>query len=267
MQPQTIIKKIANLHCLMLSCSHNNKQVLSFEALTKMHLDLSTQEYFSAIVLHGQPDSFCEGLSFESLVNLQEKPNQQSNTEDSIRIKNHLELFKNLLERLCHSPCPVIAMVEGSTQGGGLGLVCASDIVIAADNARFSLPETMFGLIPAVIFPYIVRKIGINKARQLALAGLKLDSKEALASGLVDYSVTDHWSKLRKIIKNLSYLESNAFATMKALIHKHFAISETYMQDAINNFATLALTANSQSRITNFLNGYSPWEGNTSDAA
>ncbi len=89
-------------------------------------------------------------------------------------------------------PCVTIALVDGAAVGGGMGLACCADIVIATPRARFALTETSLGLPPAQIAPYLVARLGERVARRLALTGARLDGAAAAAIGLADFfSETD----------------------------------------------------------------------------
>ncbi|WP_193178691.1 crotonase/enoyl-CoA hydratase family protein [Oricola nitratireducens] len=82
-------------------------------------------------------------------------------------------------------PKPVIARVQGAAYGGGLGLMAVSDIVVAADTAKFALTETRLGLIPATIGPFVVRRLGEGFARQVFFNAKPFGTDFALRSGLV----------------------------------------------------------------------------------
>lgn len=87
-------------------------------------------------------------------------------------------------------PCPVIGRVNGHALGGGAGLVAVCDIVVAVDGASFGFTEVMLGLAPAVISPYVVRKIGPSFARATFVTGERFGADRALAAGLVHEVVT-----------------------------------------------------------------------------
>src|SRR6185369_2978322 len=74
---------------------------------------------------------------------------------------------------------------------GGIGLVCASDIAIAVTSARFGLPETGLGILPAQIAPFVVQRIGLSQARRLGMCGARFDGKEAVRLGLAHYVESD----------------------------------------------------------------------------
>lgn len=97
--------------------------------------------------------------------------------------------FAAMLARINRLPKPTIARVQGAALGGGVGLACACDIAIAADNASFAVSEAKFGILPAVIGPYLVNAVGPRQARRLALTATRIGADEALAIGLVQQVV------------------------------------------------------------------------------
>ena len=97
--------------------------------------------------------------------------------------------FAGMLARIEACPKPTVARVQGAALGGGVGLVCACDIAIAADNASFAVSEAKFGILPAVIGPYVVNAVGKRQARRLALSTTRIAAVEALAIGLVQQVV------------------------------------------------------------------------------
>ena len=97
--------------------------------------------------------------------------------------------FAAMLARIEACPKPTVARVQGAAFGGGVGLACACDIAIAADNASFSVSEAKFGILPAVIGPYVINAAGKRQARRLALTTARIGATEALAIGLVQQVV------------------------------------------------------------------------------
>jgi methylglutaconyl-CoA hydratase len=103
---------------------------------------------------------------------------EAANLEDARR-------FAAMLHAIAACSKPTVARVQGACMGGGVGLVCACDFVVASDNARFSVSEARFGILPAGISPYLIAAVGVRRARQLALSTLRIDADQALAIGLV----------------------------------------------------------------------------------
>jgi len=96
-----------------------------------------------------------------------------------------------LFQQVNEAPQVVIAMVEGAAIGGGMGLACCADIVIAAREATFSLTETQIGIPPAQIAPYVIGRIGLPAARRLMLTGARFDGAYAASIGLADEVAED----------------------------------------------------------------------------
>lgn len=104
-------------------------------------------------------------------------------------------------------PAPVIGRIQGAALGGGSGLAAICDVVVAADDAQFGFTEVVLGILPAMISPYVVRKIGLSAARELCLSGARFSAARAREIGLVhsvvpaadlDRAVDDHLALFRK---------------------------------------------------------------------
>jgi len=106
------------------------------------------------------------------------KKSPKENEEDTLALAE-------MLHAIDECPVPVISLVKGGAFGGGVGLVAASDIVIAEEKALFSLSEVKIGLLPATIGPLVMRKIGMSQARRFYLTGKRFSASEARAINLV----------------------------------------------------------------------------------
>jgi methylglutaconyl-CoA hydratase len=117
-------------------------------------------------------------------------------------------------------PVPVIARVHGAAIGGGAGLCAVSDVVVAADDSVFAFSEVRLGIIPAVISPFVVAKIGRSMARELFLTGRRFGAQHAREIGLV-HAVTDAAGLDAAVQEYLSHVLAaapGAIAAIKALI-------------------------------------------------
>ena len=103
---------------------------------------------------------------------------REENVEDATRAA---AMF-NALDRI---PVPLIGRIHGAALGGGAGLAAVCDVVVTDEDAVFGFTEVVLGILPAMISPYVVRKIGINAARELCLSGARFDAAKAKAIGLV----------------------------------------------------------------------------------
>lgn len=130
-----------------------------------------------AVVLAGAGASFCAGADLEWMRRMAGYSHQQ-NLDDA---SDMARMFHSL-DRL---PMPVVGRVHGAALGGGTGLAAICDIVVAADDAVFGLTEVRLGLIPAVIAPFVIGKIGRSAARELFLTGARFGADRARALGLV----------------------------------------------------------------------------------
>lgn len=152
-------------------------------ALIQGYQELIQQKSVRVILLKGQGAHFSAGADIEWM-----KRMAQFNFEDNVR---DARLLAELMHTIYHCPKPTIAMVQGCTYGGGVGLVAASDIGIASHTARFCFSETQLGLIPAVISPFVVKAIGVRAAKALFMSAEVFDATRALALNLIHHSVDE----------------------------------------------------------------------------
>jgi len=96
---------------------------------------------------------------------------------------------------------PLVARVQGAAIGGGAGLVAVADIAVASTDASFAFSETRLGILPAVVSPYVVRKIGAARATALFVTGSRIDAKRAHEIGLVERSSSLRtWTPRRRVL-------------------------------------------------------------------
>jgi isohexenylglutaconyl-CoA hydratase len=107
-----------------------------------------------------------------------------------------------LLAGVNEAPQVIIARVQGAVRGGGLGLVCVSDIAIASNSATFALPEVRLGLVPAIISPYVIARVGLPRARQLMLGGQEIGAAAAAQYGLVHMTTADE--ELDQVVESIT---------------------------------------------------------------
>jgi methylglutaconyl-CoA hydratase len=143
---------------------------------------LSDDASVRVIVLAGEGKHFSAGADLQWMQRAS-TASVEWNLEDARRFAGMLALIENC-------PKPTVARVQGAALGGGVGLACACDIAIAADNASFAVSEAKFGILPAVIGPYVTNAVGKRQARRLALTTTRIKAAEALAIGLVQQVVT-----------------------------------------------------------------------------
>lgn len=133
------------------------------------------------VVLAGAGKAFSAGADLQWMKRASEAT-QEWNLADARR-------FAAMLDRLARCPKPTIARVHGVALGGGIGLTLACDLAVAADTAQFAVSEARFGILPAVIGPYVVNAVGPREARRLALTASRIGADEALRLGVVQQVV------------------------------------------------------------------------------
>ncbi len=176
-------------------------------ALAEAFVDVGTAR---AVVLAGDGPSFCAGADVEwmrSSVDL----THDENVADATALRR-------MLEAIDTCPAPVIAVVQGHALGGGIGLVACSDIAIAHDRAVFAFSEVKLGLIPAVISPFALRKIGESAARHYFVTGERFDAVTALRIGLVHEVTEDLAAALVRVLDELRTAGPRAARHAKRLV-------------------------------------------------
>ena len=130
-----------------------------------------------AVVLAGEGPSFCAGADVEWM-RASVELDYDANVADATALRG-------MLDAIDRCPAPVVARVQGHALGGGAGLVACSDIAVADANAVFGFSEVKLGIIPAVISPYALTKIGPSAARRYFVTGERFDAPTALRIGLI----------------------------------------------------------------------------------
>jgi enoyl-CoA hydratase/carnithine racemase len=203
------------------------------------------------VTLEGGSASFCEGLDLEAATRC-----ASAETD----VLQSLGRFAGLLAALERRPGPVVALARGPALGGGLGLLAAADLVLATPDATFGLPETMVGLIPAVVFPAVVRRIGVPRARLLALGGHPLSASQALQYGLVDEVTEDLEGTLHRYARRFARMDRRAMGEVKRLVTEHFSAPSGYLDDALSCFGRLLSSRETHARLLRFAAGEAPWD-------
>ena len=150
--------------------------------LTDAAQRLAADEAVRVVVLTGAGRVFSAGADLNWMGSMKDYTYEE-NVADAARMNAMLRAFYDL-------PKPLIGRVNGHALGGGSGLVATCDIAIAADHAKFGFTEVVLGLAPAVISPYVVRKVGRSFARATFVTGERFDAQRALSAGLI-HQITD----------------------------------------------------------------------------
>ena len=171
-----------------------------------------------AVVLSGEGQSFCAGADVEwqrSAVDL----SLAENVEDAVRLYR-------MCETIDHCPAPVVIRVHGYALGGGSGLVACGDVAIAAPDAVFGFSEVKLGIVPAVISPFVLPKIGAH-ARRYFLTGERFDAETALRIGLIEEIAADLDAAVDRVLSELLTAGPEAAREAKRLVRERPTGEET----------------------------------------
>ena len=171
------------------------------------------------------------------------------------------ERLAEVLHRLDALPVPTVARVQGTAMGGGVGLVAACDIAVAAEGARFALSEVRLGLIPAGISPYVIGAIGARAARRYFLTGERFDAAEAYRLGLVHAVVAADAldARVDGIVDALGLGAPGAVKAAKALVREVAGgVDAAVRKDTAARIARLRASAEGREGVAAFLEKRKP---------
>ena len=198
------------------------RNALSDEVLKEFHLlfdAIEEDRSIRVIILRGSEGVFCAGGDIKAFKESVQTSLPEDGSADPVVTSNRL--FGSFLLRLNALPQVVVGLIEGAAFGGGLGLVCVTDVAICMSNTKFALSETGLGIPPAQIAPFVVQRIGLTMTRNIALTGTRFSGKEACAMGLVHYLVDDieaMGAQLNAVLTDIGRCAPGANAATKAIL-------------------------------------------------
>jgi methylglutaconyl-CoA hydratase len=172
-----------------------------------------------AVLLSGDGPSFSAGADVEWMRSSVEL-SYDENVADALRLRA-------MLDAIDGCPAPVVARVQGHALGGGVGLVACCDIAVADPEAQFAFSEVKLGIVPAVISPFALAKIGPSAARRYFVTGERFDAETALRIGLVHEVATDLDEAVERIVGELVSAGPNATRAAKMLARTSQSADET----------------------------------------
>lgn len=211
-----------------------------------------------AVVLRSGGPNFCAGADLNWMSRMVSYTREE-NVRDSAQLAKMYALINGC-------PLPVIGRIQGAAIGGGVGLVAVCDIAIATRASKFGLSEVKLGILPAVISPYVIGKIGESHARALLLTGERFDASRAQQIGLVHRVVEDEAALDAAVAESVAQLQGSgpeAVRECKKLIaqvaKRSLAEAIPYTIEAIADRRT---SAEGQAGMAAFLKKEkAPWDG------
>jgi methylglutaconyl-CoA hydratase len=173
--------------------------------------ELGADEEIRAIVLSGEGQAFCGGADIAWM-----RDSLELTHDENLEGARELSRMYRAIDR---APKPVIGRVHGAALGGGAGLVAVCDVAVAVEGTIFAFSETKLGILPAVISPFVLAKIGMSQARALALTGERFDARRALAIGLIHEVVSEQAldAAVARVVADVLSASPSAIAATKRL--------------------------------------------------
>jgi methylglutaconyl-CoA hydratase len=165
-----------------------------------------------AVVLAGEGASFCAGADVDWM-----RASVGLSFDENVADANAMRMMFESIDRC---PAPVVARVQGHALGGGAGLVAVSDVAISAPGTAYAFSEVKLGIIPAVISPFALAKIGAGNARRYFLTGERFDAATALHIGLVHEVAADLDGAVERVVRELLSAGPHAARWAKRLVRE-----------------------------------------------
>lgn len=186
------------------------------------------------IVLKGQQGIFCTGMDFEAVADRETQATDVKGKYDSEAVKKlRSSSYLETIKRFTLMPKVIISAVDGRAMAGGIGLVAASDLVISTSESQFSLSEALWGLLPAIVTPYLIRRVGFQAAYRMTLTTIPITAQEAYRIGLVDEVSENVEESIKKYWLRLSKLETSTILNIKQYFRKMWMITDELEETSI----------------------------------
>jgi polyketide biosynthesis enoyl-CoA hydratase PksH len=223
--------------------------------IDELHAALDQAEKDPAIrlvVLLGEGESFCAGMDFMEA---------SASQGDAASLKPAIEAFYGLMERFTTSSVVIAAVATGRVTAGGVGLAAAADYVIAGRQASFQLSEVIFGLLPATVAPFIVRRCGMQAAFRLSLTAQRIGAERAAEIGLVDEVAEAPADALRQFMIRAARIEPGCVADLKGLFRDMWIINDETRRVAVDAISRRILQPQTADAIRRFIqDARPPWQ-------
>jgi len=232
---------------------HNAMNDTMIQEITQAVTHLNTDPAIRILILTGEGKSFCGGADLnwmKSMVNY----SMEKNLQDS-------RTLQKMFDTLYSSSKFILGKITGHAFGGGLGLIAVCDLVLAHPDLTFAFSETKLGLVPAVISPYVIQRIGPTHARHLFMTGERFTTEYAHQIGLIDQVISpmDMDAALQKYISEIDTAAPQAVTEAKKLINLHQELTPpNFREITIETIARLRISPEGQEGTLAFLEKRKP---------
>lgn len=215
--------------------------------------EIANNSDIRGLTMRGRNGVFCAGGDLNSF---QVYQSDEKSLEDTASFNRRIGTVLDAFNRL---PVTTIVLVEGAAIAGGLGLMCCADVIATTPDAKFSLTETMIGIPPAQIAPFVVSRVGLSTGRRIMLTGARFDGVEATRLGLADYETDDLDAIEAQVKKGVLKCAPGAIAATKDLILNSTVLSRDEALDrAAGSFATCLRSDEGHEGVASFLEKRKP---------
>jgi methylglutaconyl-CoA hydratase len=207
-----------------------------------------TGDSIHAVVIRGNGGTFSSGADLNWLKNSGRLSFEENLSEN--------RMISDLMEACRNIPVPLISVAEGAVYGGALGIISLSDWVLAENKTKFCFSEARLGIAPAIIMPYVLRRIPLVIARQLMYTAKVFNAHEALEAGLADFTGTEVEldAELNSLLDVLKALPTQALSEIKRLSDRITGVMQEEIREmTLRSLARLKGSEEAQKRLDGFL--------------
>jgi len=224
--------------------------------LQEMNLALDhaeSQPEVRIVVLAGSAGTFSSGMDLSEL--------SRSDCHASNSITEAATLYFRTLQRFTSTGKLIVSNVDGRANAAGVGLVAASDFVIISARSTFSLSEALFGLIPANVVPFLIRRVGFQRAYLMALTAQQVDARRAVEIGLADEVTSDAEAAVRRLLIRIHRIRETTVRTTKSYFRQMCLLNEDTERLAVAQICELLRDNENVAGIRRYVaHGTFPWQ-------
>nr|WP_243863807.1 enoyl-CoA hydratase-related protein [Brooklawnia cerclae] len=232
--------------------------------LSELHevFDLLDASEVRVIVLRGDEHAFCTGMDFNAYTAGVDRRGIPGAGQEERLVTEMTRSYMDLLRKMSLHRCVVVSVVEGKALAGGIGIVAASDYAIASEQSTFGLPEVIWGLLPSMAVPYLIRRVGHQAAYRMTMLGHTIDARRAAAIDLVDECVAPEEldRALDLLLRQLGRMYAPVVPLMKRYFRDLSAITDEVEEHAVRTTTERSRDERVKANIANFTrHGRFPW--------
>lgn len=232
---------------------HNAFNSTVITEMADVFKQIEADKEIRVVLLTGEGKSFCAGADLNWMRSVVDQTYEQNLAESNA--------LADLFYQMYTCTRPIVGRINGAAIGGGTGFVAVCDIAIAAESAKFSFSEVKIGVVPACIGPYVIKKLGEGKARELFITGERMKAARAYEVGLVNKVVADDQldTEVDSLVQSILTSGPNAVATAKRLVSEVPAMTpDQFKPYTAEMIAKLRLSDEGQEGMSAFLNKRKP---------